>query len=1127
MSIKISYRGEILEFEKSPTSDEIRISYENKINSNKKVSSLEEKKMLNKKIELQNLYQYPLSSAQRSLWLASQVEGESRVYIICFAINFEGKFNKAAFRYAVQKVMEGHESLRTAIRVKSGIPYQCVESTLKLDISETEITLKDAKKSDDIMKCFAREEVKKGFNLSAAPLFRIKLVKFEEDNNVALVTMHHIISDGSSVAVFVKELGEYYTAFMKNENIELESLNMKYCDYVLDEQMKLNSSYFNEMDMFWKAQFSKELSPLNIPRNIAHEIDATYDADAQILSFDSVLTKQIRDFGRTHSVSSFMILLTALKTLLYRYTGQENIIVGTPITTRSNKDMKRMIGCFINMLALNTSFWGNPTFKEILQRVKNTTFTAIQKKEYPFLRLVEMVNPIRNINSSPIFQVVMSFQKNPFNTMELPGVTMTSYDIQDLACEYDLYLDVIEDSEDMVVKFIYRRDLFQSETINMIMGHFEQILRRIVKEPDLELNKLDLLTEEEYKEIFTEFNGNVLDCQRECIQHLFEEQCKVSPSKIALQKNGDYITYESLNKRANQLARVLRKKGVSSGTVVGIMVGRSADMIIGILGVLKAGGAYLPIDPDYPQKRIEYILEDSNTNIIITQRLLENKINFSGNLLYVEDDSIYDENYSNLDNINNASDLAYVIYTSGSTGKPKGVMITHKAIHNFIEAITEKIDFSPCKTILNVTTISFDIFVLETLLPLVKGMRIVIADEDEQNDPELLIKAIIENKVDMLQLTPSRAQLLLSSKNVNNLMANIKEIMIGGEAFPDDLLKKIKKYPKVKIYNMYGPTETTVWSCVMELTDQDKISIGKPILNTNVYILDEYRRMQPVGVPGEIYITGDGLAKGYYSNKELTDEKFVDDPFVKNRLMYRTGDIGKWTRNRGIVFLGRKDSQVKIRGYRIEIGEIEKVLNKHNLVKQCKVVVKEDSQFKKQLIAYIILNLSNMRYEGNESFSELEFLNYLKEYLPIYMIPSHIVALNSFPQTPNGKIDESKLPNPKVELNQAEYEYVEPSSENQIIITKVFREVLEINRIGIYDNFFVLGGDSMKVVQVVAKLNENGFNSKVKDIFRYPTVDGIARNVEFKNEKNYVGEVSLNAFQEKLLEQISAKMNNV
>ncbi|MDP4147320.1 MAG: amino acid adenylation domain-containing protein, partial [Bacillota bacterium] len=714
-----------------------------------------------------------------------------------------------------------------------------------------------------------------------------------------------------------------------------------------------------------------------------------------------------------------------------------------------------------------------------------------KSKKYEYAPLAEI--QARTLLKNTLIDHIMIFENYPIlqqdknldNSRNLKvkleeGVEQTNYNLNIIIAMVD----------EIMLKLNYNGSVYDEQYIKMISKHIENVLKEVTENPEKKISEIEMLTEEERQKILFGFNDTKAEYPKDkTIYELFEEQVEKTPENIAVVYEEKELSYRELNEKANQLARVLREKGVGPDKIVGIMVERSLEMIVGIMGIIKAGGAYLPIDPEYPKERIEYMLEDSKADILLTQTQLVGKSEFSGNIIKIDREDLYVGESSNLQKANTSSALAYVIYTSGSTGKPKGVMIEHRSVINFICGTSQKVDITRNYTILALTTMSFDIFLLETLLPLVEGMKVIVVSDKAKNDAVVLNEIITKNNVNIIQATPSRVSLLTNKYKDATSLSKVKKLLIGGEALPENLLKMFKEIKSTEIFNMYGPTETTVWSSISQVTHKETITIGKPIANTRIYIVDKNNKLQPVGVPGELCISGDGLARGYLNRPELTEEKFIPNPYKTGERLYKTGDLARWLPDGNIEFIGRIDHQVKIRGFRIELGEIESQLLKHEEIKEAVVIDRADKEGNKHLCAYVV---------SDKEITVTELREHLAKELPDYMIPAYFIQLENIPLTPNGKINRKALPEPEGEINIG-VEYAAPRNEVEEKIVKVWSEILGVEKIGIDDNFFVLGGHSIKALDLASKLNGLNISLKVSEVYTYPTIRKITDFIKLEN----------------------------
>lgn len=1012
---------------------------------------------------------YQVSSSQKRLFIINQIEGSSVKYNMPNAIILEGKLDRERFDISFKSLLQRHEILRTSFDLIDGEPIQKVHESVDFEIDYID---SDEDSMDKLVDEFVRP-----FDLGKAPLIRVRLIRISEERHLLVYDMHHIVSDGVSIGIILRDFSALY------QGKELPNLEIQYKDFSTWQNRLFQSSSFKKQEEYWMDIFKGQIPVLNLPMDYQRPAKQRFMGETVFFELGSKETRGLRKIAHETGTTMYMLLLSILNVLLSKYSGQEDIVVGSPIAGRKHADLEDLVGVFINILAMRNYVNNSASFLNLLTDVKENSLKAYENQEYPFEELIEKLNIKRDMGRNPLFDVLFALHNNRNENYKLDELDIIQYKSKFNVARYDITLDAIESGDEIEFSLEYCKSLFKKDRMERFAQHFRAIVFEVCKDPDIKLSNLSMLSQKEKLEILGDFNSTNAEYHRDKTVHeLFEEQVLKSPNSVAVVCNGDTLSYKTLNERANRIAHMLRNKGVLLGSIVAIILQRSTDMISAIMGVLKAGGAYLPIDPEYPLDRINYTLDDSGTQVIISHKQLALSFCTDREFIYIEDIDEYTQVLPNIQNVNRPEDLAYLIYTSGSTGMPKGVMIEHRAVSNFITGITNVIEFSSDRTILVLTTISFDIFVLETILPLVKGLKIVIADERQQKDPKLLGEVIVSNKVDMLQATPSRIQMLIEDEGNEKILQNIKVLMIGGEAFPHGLLDKLRNTFKGDIYNMYGPTETTVWSTVKNLSDTDKITIGSPISNTRVYILDKYNNLQPIGCPGELYIAGDGLARGYYNRDSLTEERFLPDPFYTEERMYKTGDLARWLPDGDIEFIGRADQQIKIRGYRIEPGEIESHLKEYLNIPEV-LVDKRETQGNAYLCAYMIsdkeLNITQIR-------------DYLSKKLPYYMVPQYFIQMDKLPLTPNGKVDRKALPEPDTNVYVGT-EFVAPESDMEKNITKVWQGVLRVEKIGINDNFFDLGGNSILLVNMHRQLEKLYPGSvDITDIFGYPTISKIA-----------------------------------
>ena len=805
------------------------------------------------------------------------------------------------------------------------------------------------------------------------------------------------------------------------------------------------------------------------------------------------LTAKIYNTSKQLGVTPYMLLLSVYYILLSKYSSQEDIVVGSPIVGRNIAELYNLIGMFVNTLAMRANIDSNLSFKDFLSYIKDMCLNNYKYQDYPFDELVDKLKIQRDTSRNPLFDVMFIYQNNGNATADFGDIKTEYFTPDTKISKFDLSLEVIPENDILNLSFEYATALFNKQFIEDLSKHYSNILTSCLDNLNIKISNICMLSEAEKNKILYDFNNTKTDYPKDkTIAELFEEQAKKTPNNVAVVFGMQKLTYKELNEKANSLAYYLRKNGIETNDLVGIMVNRSLEMIIGMLAVLKAGGAYIPIDPTYPKDRIEYMLKNSNSKLLLTQEHLHDITDFK-NCVYIDlsNDSIYSLPNDNLNHTNTPEDLAYVIYTSGSTGLPKGVMLKQRNIVNFVYAIMKDFGFTYKDTIVSITTFSFDIFVLESLLPILNGLKTVITSEEEQTDIKMFNELCKKNNVTIFQTTPSRLQAMLAKENSFDFIKKLKYILIGGEPFPPALLKQLQESSKARIYNMYGPTETAVWSSLKDLTNADKINIGKAISNTQLYILDKFNNPLPVGVPGELFIAGDGVCKGYYNNLELTQKVFLNNPFVPNELMYKTGDLCMLLPNGEVEYLERVDNQIKIRGLRIELGEIEsKILDYNGIEKVC--VIKQTINNRDFISAY---------FTASKRINPSSLKKYLSNYLPKYMIPSYFTVLEKFPYTPNGKIDKKALKLPEEVLsNSREAEYIAPRTDLEKQFCAIWEQILNVSPIGITDNFFELGGDSILAMNLNLELKSITDSISYADIFKFPTIAELVKKSKSKDE---------------------------
>jgi amino acid adenylation domain-containing protein len=1036
----------------------------------------------------------PLSFAQQRLWLLDQFEPGSVVYNMPAAFHLEGALDIMALEKSLNEIIQRHEGLRTTFSAVEGEPVQKILPRLLLKLQLTDLQELPESEREKELRRLADQEARRPFDIAKGPLLRAGLLRLDENNHVLLLTVHHIVSDGWSKGVLFHELSTLYKSFSAEELSPLPDLPIQYADFAVWQRQWLQGEILENQLSYWREQLDGALPVLELPADRPRPAVQAYRGRRHRLQIPLSLVQTLKALSRQEKTTLFMLLLTAFKILLSRYTAQKDIIVGSPIANRNRSEIEGLIGFFINTLVLRTDLSDNPTIRELLARVREVCYGAYNHQDLPFEKLVEELQPERSLSHSPLFQVMFVLQNTPRSLPELPGLKLNTLEVDSGTAKFDLTLNIFEEAEELSGEWEYDIDLFDTATIERMAMHYQTILEGIVTDPEQLISDVPLLTADERHLLLVEWNDTKTDYPRnKCFHQLFEEQVLTTSSKIAVEFEDEQISYNELNRKANQLAHYLRDNGVGPNVLVGLFVDRSIDMMVGLLGILKAGGAYVPLDPDYPKERLSYMLEESTSPVLITQSKFSSHLPES-NAQVIFIDSGW-ESISQMRSENpvfeseqprpGPEDLAYVIFTSGSTGKPKGVKIPHRAVTNFLLTMSHKPGVRADDILLAVTTLSFDIHVLELYTPLIVGGKVVIASRETAIDGRQLAEVIANSGITIMQATPSTWRLMIAAGWQGAKQLNA---FCGGEAFPRDLVAPM--LDRVRgLWNLYGPTETTVYSTGYQLQDGDApILIGRPVANTQTYVLDAELQPVPVGVPGELYIGGDGVTHGYLNRPDLTREAFIPDPFLtkSGAFLYKTGDLVKYRTDGNIDYLNRLDNQIKLRGFRIELGEIEAVISVYPAIKQTITGVKEFGPGDQRLICYY------KEHEG-KAIDLHALRSHLRKKLPEYMVPQHFMELEEFPLTPAGKIDRKSLIARQWQNSTQEENYTAPQDTLELQLTEIWEKVLHRTPIGTRDNFFELGGHSLLATQVISRvINTFGVNISLRSFFQAPTVADIA-----------------------------------
>jgi len=1014
----------------------------------------------------------PISLNQQPIWLHSQMAPLSPIYNETVTIRHKGPLDAHILERAFHEILRRHEILRTSFAALDGQVVQAVHPDFTLPLPLVDLTdLPDPAREAEATR-IAAADARRPFDLGVGPLIRAKLVKLGLADYRIFLTLHHIIYDGVSVSrVLLPELSEIYRRFSHGETPP-PAPQVQYADYALWQQRALESESIPRQMNYWRERLSGDLPQLQLPVDRPRPAMPSYGGDVEQFRLPRRLTQDLKRVSRAEGVTLYMFLLAAFKTLLHRYSGQDDILIGGVTDGRRRLEFENVMGFFPNTVVLRTHPRGNLTFREYLASVKDAVLGVVAHSDVPFDRLVRELQPRRDPTQHPLFQVMFSMDLLPVSpTAPWDLIPM---EVSSGAAKFDLYLELNERPDALAGRFLYSTDLFDAPTIQRMAGHWITLLEAVVYDRDVRLRDLPLLSADEVHRLRDEWNQTRRDVPDTTIHEMVERQAQHTPHSIAVEAAGEALTYRQLNERANRLARRLRASGVGPGTLVALFVDRSLDMVIAPLAVLKTGAAYLPLDPEFPAERLAYLIDDAQAPVLLTTRSLgPQPMPYGARVVYCDEAA---GGVANLGSTSSPGALAYVLYTSGSTGRPKGVEIQHSAVVNFLLSMQRKPGFTSSDSLLALTTLSFDIAGLELYLPLISGGRLVIASREDARDPRRLIELIAASRCTVLQATPATWSSLVDAgwSGTSYLKA-----LCGGESLTQDLAQQLVIRSN-ELWNMYGPTETTIWSTIHRVSQADEpISIGRPIDNTDVWVLDPNRRLLPIGAVGELYIGGSGVARGYLRRPELTQERFVAHPFRPGERVYRTGDLARWRPDGTLECLGRADHQVKVRGYRIEPGEIEAALLEHPEVRAAVVTACRDASGENALAAYIV---------GAHGF---DLRRFLQRKLPDYMIPAWFVSLDRLPLTPNGKVDRNALPKPAA--TGMRVEFVPPKDDVERRLAAIWESVLDVRPVSAHDNFFDLGGHSFLVAKLLRRIDiEFGKRLSMATVFQAPTIEQLA-----------------------------------
>jgi len=1057
-----------------------------------------------------DIAEYPLSHGQRALWLAQQMRPESAAYNVVYAARFSPALDIPAFHRALQQLVDRHPVLRTTFIAPKGDPVQRVHERQEVCFRAEEAAGWSLAQSSRAL----AEEVYRPFDLGQGPLMRFTLFLHSDDRgHTGVLALHHSITDMWSLAIYMHELGVFYTAEKTGIQPPLKPLGARYTDFVQARNEMLAGPEGEQLRAYWERQLAGELPVLSLPTDRPRPAVQAHRGAAQSIRLSAELTQQLKSLARAHGANLFMVSLAAFQLLLHRYTGQEDILVASPKACRDRKQ-SRVLGYFVNPVVMKASLAANPRFSAFLAQVRQTVTDGFEHGDYPYPLLAERLRVPHDPSRPPLCQVVLAWQKTTSlvsqdmtafalndqgGRLEIGGLSYESITLEDRVSPFEITLQMGEIGDELGATMEYSAELFDAATITRMQGHLQTLLEGIALDPERRIAELPLLPAAERRQLLQDWNATAATYpQGQCAHHLFEAWAERTPDAIAVSFSGMELSYRDLNRRANQLAAYLRKLGVGPEILVGLCVERSIEMIVGVLGILKAGGAYLPLDPNYPRERLAFMLRDSRPAVLLTQQRLVERLPEHQTrvmLLDAEWETLARESEENPLGAVTADNLAYVIYTSGSTGLPKGAMLQHRGLCNLTAAQRQAFGIEAASRVLQFSPFSFDASVWEMFMALSNGAKLCLARQEQLASMAELNRLLREQGITTVTLPPS-ALGILSPEGLPAL----ETVIAAGESCPRELVARWGQ--RRRFFNAYGPTETTVCAS-LALCDEKKEqspSIGRPIANTQLYILDPHLQPAPVGVSGELYVSGVSLARGYLNRPDLTAEKFIPHPFSEERgaRLYKTGDLVRYQSDGNIEFLGRADQQVKIRGFRIEVGEIEAVLGQHPAVGKAVVHIQENASGDKRLIAYVVSKTPN----PEDALTAGLLRGFLKERLPDYLTPSSFMILEAFPLTPSGKVDRKRLPAPESDRPRLEVDYVMPRTGMEGVIADVWKEALNLEKVGIHDNFFDLGGHSLTMAKVHYELQQRlEKDISMIEMFKYPTISAWSEYLSQKDSE--------------------------
>jgi amino acid adenylation domain-containing protein len=1042
----------------------------------------------------------PLSYAQERQWFFHELEPDNPTYNIVRAVRLSGPLDVVVLEQSLNEIVRRHEALRTTFSSVEGRPLQVIatEQCLRLPLLDLQSLPEMERQAGAQRLCVERARLP--FDLRRGPLFRPALLKLAGEEHILLLNMHHIVSDGWSMGVLMRELSTLYKAFAQGQPSPLPDLPIQYADYALWQREWLQGEVLETQISYWREQLAGTPQILDLPTDHPRPQESTFEGAVQSMTLPMTLTEALRDLAYQEGATLFMILLAVFQVLLHRYSGEVDIVVGSPIANRTRAEIEPLIGFFVNTLALRTDLSGNPTFRQLLTRVRKVCVDAYDHQDVPFERLVQELGIPRDLNYPPLFQSLFVFQNAPAPALQLLGMSADRIDMSVGAMQFDLNLILEIGHDGLRARLGYKTALFEAVTMQRLLGHYQTLLEEIVANADQRVTQLPLLTPAEKHQILIAWNDTQKDYPLHlCSHQLFERQVDLRPNAVAVEFREQQLTYGQLNRLANQLAHHLRSLDAKPEMMVGLCVEHSIELAVGFLGIHKAGAAVVLLDPVLPKDRLKFILDDAGLSLVVTTgEALHRLPESAAHILNLDalQDTLARQSDQNPDSGVSPANLAYMIYTSGSTGTPKGVMVGHRGLSNFSLALRDAFDVGPGTRRLHNGALSYDVAVGNLVGPLCAGAVLHLVSTETRLPGPNLIRLIQEKGITHLGIVPSALRMLPVEE-----LPSLQVLILGGEAVPADLVARWA--PGHRVFNGYGPAEATINTTLHECADDGQAPpIGQPVANYQVYLLDSYLQPVPVGISGELCIGGVGLARGYLNQPGLTAEKFIPDPFGSEpgARLYRSGDLARYRPDGNIEFLGRIDHQVKIRGSRVELGEIEVVLRQHPAAREAVVVTTEVGPGDRRLVAFVV--------PGQQPApTSSERRRFLREKLPEHMLPSALLFVDALPLTPSGKIDRRSLPAQEWARTEAAQTYVPPRTPLETALAAIWAQVLGVERVGIDDNFFDLGGHSLLAVQVVSRiLDAFQVELPLRAIFNSPTITGMAELVASRQTERAMDE---------------------